>query len=63
MGLAVCRRIVEQHGGSIAAKSQPGWGAVFTLTFPLAGRDGETAPPDTGSTTGNHQEKDGEVTA
>lgn len=36
MGLAVCRKIVEQHGGSIVAESQAGWGAVFTLTFPLA---------------------------
>jgi len=36
LGLAVCRRIVEQHGGTIAASSRPGAGAVFTLTFPLA---------------------------
>ncbi len=63
MGLAVCRRIVEQHGGSIVAKSQPGWGAVFTLTFPLAARDGQALQPDIGTRTGNNREKDGEVTA
>jgi PAS domain S-box-containing protein len=35
MGLTVCRRIIEQHGGTIAAQSEPGRGAVFTLSFPL----------------------------
>ena len=37
LGLAVCRKIVEQHGGTIAAGSRPGCGARFTVTFPLAG--------------------------
>ncbi|HXY78164.1 MAG TPA: ATP-binding protein [Candidatus Acidoferrales bacterium] len=37
LGLAVCRKIVEQHGGTITAVSRPGCGARFTLTFPLAG--------------------------
>jgi two-component system sensor histidine kinase FlrB len=36
LGLAVCRRIVEQHGGSLTATSPPGRGASFTLLFPLA---------------------------
>lgn len=34
LGLAVCRKIVEQHGGTITAGSRPGCGARFTLTFP-----------------------------
>lgn len=38
LGLAVCRKIVEQHGGSITAGSRPGCGGIFTLTFPLAGK-------------------------
>ncbi len=38
LGLAVCRKIVEQHGGSIAASSRPGSGATFTLVFPLTDR-------------------------
>lgn len=36
MGLAVCRRIVERHHGSITAKSTPGQGATFIITLPLA---------------------------
>jgi signal transduction histidine kinase len=35
LGLAVCRKIVEQHGGTITAGSCPGRGATFTLIFPL----------------------------
>ena len=36
LGLAVCRKIVEQHRGTITASSRLGWGATFTLTFPLS---------------------------
>jgi len=35
LGLAVCRKIVEQHGGSLAAANCAGAGASFTMTFPL----------------------------
>lgn len=35
LGLAVCQTIMEQHGGSIRAASQPGRGASFTLEFPI----------------------------
>jgi two-component system, sensor histidine kinase FlrB len=38
LGLAVCRKIVEQHGGTIRAGSRPGYGASFTLTLPLPGK-------------------------
>jgi signal transduction histidine kinase len=36
LGLAVSRRIVELHGGSITAESEPGHGATFALSLPLA---------------------------
>ena len=35
VGLAVCRRIADRHGGSITAKSQPGKGATFIVTIPF----------------------------
>jgi signal transduction histidine kinase len=34
MGLAICRRIVERHEGSITASSEPGKGAVFVVSLP-----------------------------
>lgn len=34
MGLAICRKIVERHGGNITARSSPGQGAVFIVTLP-----------------------------
>ncbi len=34
IGLALCRKIVEAHGGSITAESQPGEGAVFRVRLP-----------------------------
>ncbi len=35
MGLAICRKIVERHGGSIRAESDPGKGASFLIKLPL----------------------------
>jgi signal transduction histidine kinase len=37
LGLAVCHRILEQHGGTIGAESRAGHGATFRLHLPRAG--------------------------
>ena len=34
LGLAICRRIIEAHGGRIAASNGPAGGAVFTVWLP-----------------------------
>jgi signal transduction histidine kinase len=34
MGLAICRRIVEENGGSIAVETAPGKGSRFTIKMP-----------------------------
>ena len=40
LGLAVCKRIVEQHSGTISVLSAPSVGSTFSLEFPMIG-DGE----------------------
>lgn len=38
LGLYLAKRIAEAHGGDLAARSEPGKGARFTLKLPAAGR-------------------------
>lgn len=35
VGLTVCRRLVEAHGGTIAARERPGGGSAFEFTLPV----------------------------
>jgi light-regulated signal transduction histidine kinase (bacteriophytochrome) len=36
MGLAICRKVVARHGGTITAHSRPGEGSQFVVTLPSA---------------------------
>jgi PAS domain S-box-containing protein len=35
IGLAICRKIAQRHGGDIRARSTPGEGATFIVTLPV----------------------------
>lgn len=36
VGLAFCRRVIDNHGGTISVDSQPGRGTAFTMELPCA---------------------------
>jgi two-component system, NtrC family, sensor histidine kinase HydH len=38
LGLTICRRIVEDHGGRIEAADGRAGGAIFTIKLPITGR-------------------------
>lgn len=44
IGLAICRKVVERHGGTISARSEPGSGATFTIALPCRPAVQETTP-------------------
>ncbi len=48
IGLAIVRRVIEAHGGTITAESVPGEGSAFTLLLPAADHlpAAETPPGD-----------------
>jgi len=44
MGLAICRKIVERHGGTIAATSTVGQGTTFTVNLPVTQAEAVDTP-------------------
>ncbi len=54
IGLALCRKIAERHGGSITASSTPGQGTTMTIRLPLRHPDAEPASGDPEPTPREH---------
>ena len=56
LGLSIVRGLLEMHGCSIRAESEPGRGSAFTFTLPLAAASG--TQPDAPSSDGPPPEPD-----
>ena len=44
IGLSICRKIAERHGGFITASGKPGIGAKFTVVLPVRPLEGDMIP-------------------
>ncbi|MCX5799953.1 MAG: ATP-binding protein [Candidatus Eisenbacteria bacterium] len=50
LGLPVCHRIIEDHGGNIEVESEPGYGATFKVAVPVFRNAHETRTETVSST-------------
>src|SRR5205823_1429333 len=46
LGLAVCKRVIDAHAGSITVDSAPGAGSTFTVTLPQIRVPRQPTPAD-----------------
>jgi signal transduction histidine kinase len=64
IGLALCRKIAERHGGTVVANGVPGEGSTFTVTMQTERTEAVSdAPPEPGNAGGSTSREEPYVTA
>jgi signal transduction histidine kinase len=64
IGLALCRKIAERHGGTVVAHGVPGEGSTFTVTMQTERTEAVSdAPPEPGNASGSTSREEPYVTA